>query len=177
MRVNQRQLSDVLGVSTVTLTEWQRGGMPMVEREKNGLENEYETGQVIAWMVRREVAKVSSASARERLDSMRAQREELALRKDLGELVSVELLEPMLDRYVVEVAGIVDGLAEKFALLLQQVQDVEGQHQLLRGLAKEIRDALGSFDFAALVADPGDGASSFERAAAPADDAQVPSAA
>jgi hypothetical protein len=108
-------------------------------------------------------AKAQSQSARERLDRIRAEREELALRKDIGELVSVELLEPMLDRYVTEVAGIVDGLAEKYALLLQQVTDVEGQHQLLRSLAKEIRDALGNYDFAAADAGTVGGDSSFDR--------------
>jgi hypothetical protein len=55
---------------------------------KNGLENEYDTAKVVAWMVQRELARSQS---RERLDRIRAEREELALRKDLGELVSVEL--------------------------------------------------------------------------------------
>jgi phage terminase Nu1 subunit (DNA packaging protein) len=177
MLVNQRQLSDILGVSTVTLTEWQRAGMPMTEREKNGLENEYETERVVAWMIQRELAKATSQSGRERLDRLRAEREELALRKDLGELVSVELIEPMLDRYVDEVAGVVDGCAEKYALLLQQVIDPEGQHQLLRELAKEIRDALGAFDFAADDTGTPGGGAPFDLDASRAGDAEISPAA
>jgi phage terminase Nu1 subunit (DNA packaging protein) len=177
MLVNQRQLSDFLGVSTVTLTEWQRAGMPMTEREKNGLENEYDSAKVVAWMIQRELAKATAQSGRERLDRLRAEREELALRKDLGELVSVELIEPMLDRYVDEVAGVVDGCAEKYALLLQQVIDPEGQHQLLRELAKEIRDALGAFDFAADDAGTPGGGASFDLGAPDASDAEVSPAA
>lgn len=177
MLVNQRQLSEFLGVSQVTLTEWQRHGLPMIAREMNGLENEYDTAKVVAWIVQRELARSQSSSARERLDRIRAEREELALRKDIGELVSVEHLEPMLDRYVTEVAGIVDGLAEKYALLLQQVTDVEGQHQLLRSLAKEIRDALGNYDFAAADADAVGGASSFDFDPPHASDAPVSPAA
>lgn len=177
MLVNQRQLSEVLGVSQVTLTEWQRQGLPMNAREANGLENEYDTAKVIAWMIQRDLARAQSHSARERLDRIRAEREELALRKDIGELVSVEHLEPMLDRYVMEVAGNVDGLAEKYALLLQQVTDVEGQHQLLRSLAKEIRDALGNYDFAAADAGAVGGASSFDYEPPHSDDAPVSAAA
>lgn len=79
MIVNQRQLSEITGVSTVTLTEWQKAGMPMVEREQNGLANEYETVQVIRWMVQRELSKVQAESQRDRLTRLQADDMELTL--------------------------------------------------------------------------------------------------
>jgi phage terminase Nu1 subunit (DNA packaging protein) len=179
VRVNQRQLSEILGVSQVTLTEWQKAtpALPMTERATNGLENEYETEKVIAWCVQRELARAHVETPRDRLDRIRAAREELGLRRDVGELVNLAILEPMLDRYVEEVSNTVDGLPEKYALLMQQVTDPDGQHQLLRTMVREIRDALGNFDFAAADASPRGGDSAIDFGAAPPDHPALPAAA
>lgn len=176
--VNKRELADILGKSERTLTDWQASaGLPVEERGARGEENAYDTEKVIAWYVQRELARANVETPRDRLDRIRAQREELGLRRDLGELVNVELIEPMLDRYVQDVANAVDGLAEKYALMLQQVTDPEGQHQLLALLAREIRDALGNYDFAPAAAKAAGGDRGVDGGDAASDHPALPSSA
>ena len=54
MLVNKRQLSEILGVSERSLTDWQKEGLPVASYADNrGQANEYESSEVIRWMVQR----------------------------------------------------------------------------------------------------------------------------
>ena len=44
MKVNKRQLADIVGVTEQALTNWQKEGLPVAAyADKNGLANEYDT--------------------------------------------------------------------------------------------------------------------------------------
>lgn len=52
--VNKHELAAILGKTPKTLTIWQAEGMPFAKSEANGAANEYNTAEVIGWLVRRE---------------------------------------------------------------------------------------------------------------------------
>lgn len=93
-RVNQRQLSEITGVSQVSLWQWQKEGMPFIRAEENGVANEYDTVDVIAWMIARAVQKGEKEAEKDRL--MRLQADKIQREFDLqdGVLVNVAEVEP-----------------------------------------------------------------------------------
>lgn len=93
MQVNKKQLAEIIGYSERALTDWQKEGMPMLYDAARGASNAYDTAQVIQWMVRRELDKFQLESPRDRLDRIRADREELALAKDLESVAPLHLIE------------------------------------------------------------------------------------
>ncbi len=158
-QVNKRGLSEILGVSERTLTEWQKEGMPiMASAELRGQENQYDTEAVVKWYVQRELARAQVMSPRDELDRVRTEREKLQLAKDLRELVPAEDLRPALEVYVDDVIGILEGIPDKYAQPLHMTADVEGKHQLLQQLVREIREGLGSYEFSATLGAGGDSA-------------------
>lgn len=65
--VNQTELAEIIGVSDVTIWQWQKDGMPVEARNLRGQSNEYDTAKVHAWVVDREVKKVRAESPRDAL--------------------------------------------------------------------------------------------------------------
>jgi terminase small subunit / prophage DNA-packing protein len=95
MIVNKRGLSDVTGVSERTLTEWQKAGLPIVNVGVRGQENEYETTEVIQWMVNREISRTRVQTPKDRLDSIRADEIEVRLAERCGQLIDALEAETM----------------------------------------------------------------------------------
>jgi phage terminase Nu1 subunit (DNA packaging protein) len=146
--VNQAELSEILGVSDVTLWTWGKEGLPIARSaELRGLAHEYDTADVIRWWLQRELTKAQVRSPRDRLDEVRAQREELALQRDRRELIDVKEIRPLLERFVQDNVAVMDGIPEKYAPLLQQTPDTEGKHQLLKDAMREVREGLGNYQF------------------------------
>ena len=93
--VNKTELSEILGKSHTTLTSWQSNGMPLKLVGKRGTSNEYDTEDVISWLIRRDIEKLTVSedgviydldSERSRLTHHQANKtelEELALKGDL----------------------------------------------------------------------------------------------
>ena len=54
--VNKHELAAILGKTPKTLTIWQAEGMPFAKSETNGHANDYNTAEVIAWLIRRETS-------------------------------------------------------------------------------------------------------------------------
>lgn len=83
-----------------------------------------------------------------RLTRAKADREELELAKLRRALIPAEEIEPALEQYVTDVLNQLQGIPERYAGMLQAVEDVEGKRQLLEDLVREVRDELGSYAFA-----------------------------
>ncbi|WP_116894007.1 terminase small subunit [Pseudomonas syringae] len=87
-KVSKADLSEIVGRDERTLTRWQHDGMPVVEFGLGrGNENQYDTEAVVQWLMQQASLNVKKESSRDRLDRVRANREELALAKELGEVV------------------------------------------------------------------------------------------
>ena len=149
MNVNQGQLSEIVGVSAVTLTEWQKESppLPMRARKTNGLANEYDTVEVIRWMVQREMNRAKIETPQDRLARVKADREELGLKRDQGILIDAAELAPLMDRYVSDVSNTLAGLPESYSPLLEQVGTPEGRFQLLRQMVIDVQKVIGDYEF------------------------------
>lgn len=86
MLVNKKQLAEIFGISERSFTEYQRDPTFPYQSAKRGHENQYNTVEVHDWLIERATNK-SRESAKERLDRLRGDREELAIARDIGELV------------------------------------------------------------------------------------------
>ncbi|HBO0262306.1 terminase small subunit [Pseudomonas aeruginosa] len=89
-RVTKADLAEIVGRDERTLSRWQREGMPVVSVGLGrGNENEYDTEDVIGWLVQVASLNGKKESVRDRLDRLRADREEIALARDVGEVALV----------------------------------------------------------------------------------------
>jgi terminase small subunit / prophage DNA-packing protein len=152
MEVNQRQLSEIFGVSTVTLLEWQREGMPYAPAATNGLENQYDTVQCIAWYAKRSIDKAGANSSRDRLDEVRAQREQLALERDLGRVIYTDDVEPAFSDYVLGLDQVLSGIPERYVGLLEQQREPEEIYRLLKTAMDEVRGVASDYEHCTQVA-------------------------
>ncbi len=102
MKVNKNQLSEVLGKSERTLTEWQKEGMPIEEIGDRGESNVYDTEKCIAWWFARETKSASSLE-NERAELTRLQQAEkrMNMAKAMGELVPAADIETTWTRFVI----------------------------------------------------------------------------
>lgn len=58
MLVNKQDLSEILGKAENTLTRWQKNGMPIKVTGHRGQSNQYDTEDVIEWMMTQRVQQV-----------------------------------------------------------------------------------------------------------------------
>lgn len=100
--VNKHELSEIVGKSEVTLTTWQKNGMPIKHSGGRGSENIYDTSEVIAWLVRRELEKVVIGDDGEaiiyevekaRLTKAQANHEEIKVQILKGEVIPSDVVE------------------------------------------------------------------------------------
>jgi terminase small subunit / prophage DNA-packing protein len=100
--VNKSELAEIIGKSEQTLTTYQKNGMPIKHSGGRGSENIYDTSEVIAWLVRRELEKVVVGDDGEaivyevekaRLTKAQANHEELKVEVLKGELIRAEVVE------------------------------------------------------------------------------------
>jgi len=150
--VNQTELADILGVTTMTLLDWQKKGMPYLSREINGGANEYDTAACIKWYVNREIEKNKIESPRDRLDKIRGDREELELRIRLKQVADITTIQPAIDEFFTDLTGELDGMANRYIdAMLAAKNDRTDSYQVFRRIAREIRERLSGFDFRASV--------------------------
>jgi terminase small subunit / prophage DNA-packing protein len=114
MIVNKRDLADVTGVSERTLSEWQKAGLPILNVGSRGQENEYDTAEVIKWMINREISRSRTQTPKDRLDSIRADEIELRLAERCGQLIDALEAETMWRTVIttarIELLAFVEGL-------------------------------------------------------------------
>lgn len=113
--VNKRELAEIFGISERSFTEYQRAGLPFIVGDGRGHENQYDTGIVYTWLITRAKAGSTTESAKDRLDRLRGDREEIAIAKELGELAPAANFERVWTDHVLaaraELLNMSDGLA------------------------------------------------------------------
>lgn len=96
MIVNKRQLSDILGNTEETLTQWQKQGMPILLSRRGAAGNQYETKDVLAWIdaQRQSDEPVTDYNA-ERTRKVKIEADILALDKaqKQGKLIAADIVE------------------------------------------------------------------------------------
>jgi phage terminase Nu1 subunit (DNA packaging protein) len=123
MKVNKKQLAEILGVTQKTITNYQSQGLPFEDNER-GVANVYDTKEVIRWFVERELNRRYGASGdvRERLDKdyeqarlakAQADGKEIENKIKQGELAPVELLTQVLSHVSAQTASILESIPQK----------------------------------------------------------------
>jgi phage terminase Nu1 subunit (DNA packaging protein) len=130
--VNQTELALLHDVSDVTIWEWQKAGMPVLERGERGAANRYDVGATIRWRVAREADKSASKTVKDRRDLVALEREEIELAKQKDLLVPVEQIEPVWKTRVLSAAALMLGRHSRLAGLLEATPGVEAKRQLLK---------------------------------------------
>ena len=146
--VSKADLSEIVGRDERTLTRWQNDGMPVTEFGLGrGNENQYDTEAVIQWLMHQAALNGKKESSRDRLDRIRADREELAMAKDLGEVVIaadlIERFEAMITAAKVE---LLNSFPDVLAAELSARYDVEVDEQLIRDPIEAILWRLSDYD-------------------------------
>lgn len=146
--VNKTDLSEIVGRDERTLTRWQNDGMPVIEFGLGrGNENQYDTEAVIQWLMQQASLNGKKESSRDRLDRIRADREELAMAKDLGEVVIaddlIERFEAMITAAKVE---LLNTFPDALAAELSARYGVEVDDQLIRDPIEAILRRLSDYD-------------------------------
>lgn len=156
-RVSKTELSEIVGRDERTLSRWQNEGMPV---EQIGLgrgnENEYDTEAVIGWLVQVAALNGKKESVRDRLDRIKGDREELALAKDLEEVVVLtDLLERFESMITAAKVELLNTFPENLANDISARYGVEVDLQLIRDPLEAILNELANYDLD--DADPSDG--------------------
>lgn len=131
--VNQTELAQIHDVSDVTIWEWQKAGMPVLDRGERGTANQYDVGATIKWRIAREVEKARGGkSIRDRRDEVALEREEIELARQKEQLVPADQVEPVWKNRVLAGAALMLGRHSRLAGLLEATPGVEAKRQLLR---------------------------------------------
>lgn len=130
--VNKHELAAILGKTPKTLTIWQAEGMPFAKSETNGAANDYNTAEVIAWLIRRETRTGPDPNT-EKAALLKEQAEQARRRnaKEKGELIPAGAARLVVQRaaYAIRQKIVTCGMshADKQALLvdIQSLREVD----------------------------------------------------
>lgn len=134
-RVNKRELAEIVGYTERALTDFQAESpaLPMVTKGERGEENEYDTEEVIGWLVARAMKKAGGEeSQRDRLTRLQAEDLEIDLRKKKGEIVTVEEIEPTWRERVFGAAGFIASSPSRIAQELEALPGIEAKRKWLK---------------------------------------------
>ncbi len=148
LKVSKAQLSEIVGRDERTLSRWQNEGMPVEAIGiGRGNENQYDTETVIAWLVQVASLNGRKESVRDRLDRIKGDREELALAKDLDEVVVLSdfmsRFESMINTAKVE---LLNTYTQNIASDLSARYGIDVEIQLIRDPLERILLELANYD-------------------------------
>ena len=146
--VSKLELGEIIGRDERTLSRWQKDGMPVIEfGVGRGNENQYDTQVVIEWLMRQAALNGKKESTRDRLDRLRGDREEIALARELGEVVieaeMVERFEAVITAAKIE---LLNTLPDELAATLSAKYSVQVDDQLIREPIESILRRLSAYD-------------------------------
>lgn len=131
--VNQAELSMILGKSDVTIWKWQEEGLPIARQGTRGTEHQYDTAEVIDWLVKRELAKAGKGEKpSEREARLRGDVLELELQEKRNVLVPFTEIEPVWEGRVLAAAAYMRSRASQLAGELEAAQGIEQKRAILK---------------------------------------------
>lgn len=157
--VSKAEFADLIGKDERTLSRWQQEGMPVHEFGMGrGNENQYDTAACIAWMCHKASLNGQKETARDRLDRVRAEREELALARELGDVV---VAADLVSRYEAMITAakleLLNTLPDALATALSARHGVDIDDLLIRDHVERVLIALSTYDPDADLDDAPDG--------------------
>jgi len=143
--VNQVELSELLGKSSVTIWEWQEQGLPIKKEGAGRAGHEYDTADVVEWLIQRALTRAGKNKAALELEllelDVRDKRAKDALREKT--LVSVQEIQPLWTGRVLAAAAFLSGSQSGLASILEVSPGIEKKREILRGVFAEFLTKLG----------------------------------
>ena len=142
--VNQTELAELLGVSDVSIWEWQKDGLPIEKRGVRGSANTYDVAAVVEWRIQRALAKAGKGeSQRDREARLRGDMLEIELEEKRKVLVSAIDVEPMWTMRVMAAAAYQLSRHSRLATVLEVAPGVEAKRAVLKKEDQEFLERLG----------------------------------
>lgn len=155
--VSKRVLSEILGISESSLTEWQKESppLPVVAYGGLGVDGKYDSVAVIRWMVDRALRKAQIETPRDRLARVQADMVEIQLAEKRREVIPTAEIRPAWIGFAVELSQAFRAMPANSAPLLFQMGDQDAMRALLEETVDDIltRFALNDERSATVPAD------------------------
>lgn len=146
MKVNKRELAEIVGYSERAITEWQDAGMPIEAQGDRGEANTYETADVVRWLIARESGKERAESEKERLTRLQADQIELDMSIKRRDLVPASELEPVWARLAEAAKSYLRSQAVPLVQTLELTHGEEAKVQLVTERFDEFLTRLSNPD-------------------------------
>jgi phage terminase Nu1 subunit (DNA packaging protein) len=155
--VNRKELSDIIGCALTTVDEWIGEGMPIKQKGTKGIEYQFDTADVISWMMARERDKMDKRSAKggdseelmtsneakRRLDVAKALSAELELSEAMGLVRPVEMIARVLSNEIANARARLLAIPSKMRPDIHlEVGNPEGTRKLVNIADRLIYEAL-----------------------------------
>lgn len=143
--VNQRELAEILGVTTVTVWEWQGNGLPIARQASRGESNVYDTAAVIEWLIAQALARAGTEKERLEVEILQVELAEKRARQALREktLVPADEVSPVWERRVLAAAAYMQQRASRLAGELERAASLEERRRVLKASDQEFLTHLG----------------------------------
>ena len=146
MLVNKKQLASILGKSERTLTEWQKHpNFPINRDAERGASNQYETEDVIDWITRTELERLSKEKPRDRKDRLSADMLEIELSEKIGGLVLADDVEQQITALVIAVKTEITNGNHKLKNELDSLYEIDIDLELLDEHSRTILNTLSGY--------------------------------
>ena len=155
MIVNKKQLSDIVGISERSLTDWQKEGLPIQYEGERGEANQYDTTQVIAWMIAREIAKQVTETQKDRLARLQGDKLVLDIAREKRILIPVDQIEPTWLTMVSSARAHLLAAPDKLAHLLEATEGIDAKRDLLAETFEEFLRKLSTYEPAESIDEAG----------------------
>jgi len=160
-KVNKKELAEIVGFDERTLTEWQQEDPPLPIKgraERRGQSHQYDTADVIQWLIQRSTQAAGQETPRDRLARLQSEEIELRLLEKRGVLVQADKVEPMWAGMVSAARAFLRSEVNRLAQLLQHADGVEAKRDLLSDTFDEFLTKLSGYDPGDDTADAAPGA-------------------
>lgn len=147
LRVNKKELAEILEVTERTLTEWQKNpNFPIEVVGQRGQKNQYDTGKVIRFMIERSMAGQSQESQRERRDRLEGDRLELDISQRCDTLVIAEEYEKALTALVYGIRNTILQGDSTLKMQLDSLYGIDIDEDVLNEHSRSILQQLASYE-------------------------------
>ena len=146
--VNKAKLSKILGKSEMTLTTWQKEGMPIRETgAKKGKQNTYDTAEVIGWMLLRSNSTAQAIEkAKLRLVLAQAELEELKVLEKKEELIPLEKMQYIITSVLSKCRAKILGIPSRITPIIMTHKDPKKIEKVLKDACHEALSELANND-------------------------------
>lgn len=144
--VNKVELSELLGVSERTLTDWQNDEALPFTPGVRGASNQYDTAAVFQWYGQREVRKAGKGeSQRDREARLRGDLLEMELATQRGSIVPADQVKPVWENRVMVAAAYQASRHSRLAGILEAAPGLEAKREILKREDAEFLTRLGVY--------------------------------